>query len=354
MNRYKTWLKCILIVILLRSSVTNAKQTIKAVPEEVNLGTFNAFVIKETVVTLENTGKDTFVIDKIKADCACIRTSIDTKEIPAGKTTELKIAAMERTGGKFSQNVLITSKDTEKHEPLKIQVTGDILEPVSAQVGWLAKKMKRFDPNIPLELEPIHQLSAEPVIYITSNDKKLNFKTLVPDVNSSGFELKNYKIEKFSSADKNQNMERMVLNLKPKDTLKIGEIRQGIKVELTDNVLLYIPLMSRIFGDVYINERRISFGPLANGENKEIEIHFVNNAKPWKNMKWEVNGSLSDTINVIINRSKCTDSCIVADLAVNKSTLRDVPKGYNFSRLNFFQDGSKENDVVSVLIDGFN
>ncbi|GAH22732.1 unnamed protein product, partial [marine sediment metagenome] len=112
--------------------------------------------IKETIIKLSNTGKETFLIDKIKADCSCIHTSISTKEIPPGKTVELRIAARERTGGKFSHDVLIIPKDTKRYEPLKIRATGNVIQPVSARIGWEGKKLTMFDPNRPVNLGLVH------------------------------------------------------------------------------------------------------------------------------------------------------------------------------------------------------
>jgi hypothetical protein len=123
------------LFVLLQASFAGAAQVLKAIPKKVDLGTFNAFQIKETTIKLKNTSRETFHLDKIKANCACIKTMIVTKDIPPGKTVEVKMAAMERTGGKFSHDVLIIPKDKESYAPLKIQAVGNVIQPVFAKVG---------------------------------------------------------------------------------------------------------------------------------------------------------------------------------------------------------------------------
>jgi len=80
MNKVK---KCFAYALIVTSqiSIVSAKQVLRAVPEKMEFGTFNTFQIKETIVTLTNTGRETFLVDKIKADCSCIRTAISIKEI---------------------------------------------------------------------------------------------------------------------------------------------------------------------------------------------------------------------------------------------------------------------------------
>ena len=175
MNLSKISVLC-MVILLLNSSFVDAAQVLSAVPEKVELGTFNTFQIQETIVKLRNTGKEAFLIDKIKANCACIRTSISSKEIPPGKTVELKIAARERTGGEFSHDVLIIPRDKERYEPLKIRAAGTVIQPVSARIGWEGKKITTFDPNGPVNLGLVHYLSAKPVINIQHPSFAINVR----------------------------------------------------------------------------------------------------------------------------------------------------------------------------------
>ena len=321
---------------------------------DVNLGTFNALLTKETVVTLENKGKDTFIINNIIVDCGCIDITVQSDKIPPKGKMDMIIGARQITLGKLSHEIVIIPKDEERYEPIKISVTGNVIEPVSVEAGWFGQNMKEYDPNNLLELDLVNKLSAKPVLSIGTNNKELKLNKIVPDINSSNFELEKYASAKLSNDNKEQNIERMLLTLKPKDSIKIGLLRENIKVELTDDLSLYIPIKSRIVDEAYVIEQRISFDSLIDSTNKEIEINFADPSKPWKEMKWSVEGDLSDVIDVSINKSKSTDTSIVADLVVKKELLERVPKGYNFSRLYLYQNDLQDENTISLLIDGYN
>jgi hypothetical protein len=117
---------------------------------------------------------------------------------------------------------------------------------------------------------------------------------------------------------------------------------------------LYIPIISRIVGDAYTIEQRISFGPLLNSSSKEVTIDFTNNTQAWKDIKWSVNGSLSKGIIVSLDKSKCTDSRIVVTLSAKQSMLGNLPKGYLFSHVTFYQNELTDEEAVSILVDGYN
>ena len=348
---------CVLILIL-QVSLLCAAQMLRAVPEKAELGTFNTFQIKETTIKLRNTGRKAFLIDKIKADCACIRTSIDTKEILPGEMIDLKMAAGDRSGGKFSHDILIIPKDTEHYEPLKIQVTGNIVEPVFAEVGWLGRKIERFDPNGPVKLGLVHKLSAKPVIYITADDKYFNLRESVPDVNSFFFELESHRFEKIPATNpmqlKEQGKERLVLFLKPKKTLKIGTFKENVRIKLADDVGLGIPITSRIVGDIYEEETIIHLGNLCDSAPDKCIIHFIDDSKTWKDIKWEAQGYLSGAIAVRKEDSICSSSQIGLIVDADKSKLESIPKGYVFCHIKFFQNQPTDDEVVNILIDGFN
>lgn len=331
---------------------------LKAFPEKVEFGTFNTFQIKETILTLKNTGRETFLVDKIKADCACIRTRLTTKEIAPGKTAELKIAAMQRTGGRFSHNVLIIPKDRERFEPIRIQATGNVVQPVSAKIGWIGKKPKVLNPNSPTRLGLVYKLSIKPVIYITAKDEHFNLRDSVPDVNSGRFDLHDYKFENLPVTNpaniSSEKKESLVLTLKPKEVFKTGIMKELLRVKLTDDVELVVPIIFRIVGDVYPSEQMINLGTLSNSISKELTIFFTNGTNTWENIKWSAKGYLSKAIVIKEDRNKRTDSRIRLTLSVNQSKLSRIPKGYLFCRISFYQNEPTDDDVVSVLIDGFN
>lgn len=356
MNHTRTCAVCAAIVSL-HTSFAGAAQLLKAIPSKVDLGTFNAFQIKETIVKLKNTGRETFHIDKIKANCACIKTMIATKDIPPGKTVELKVAARERTGGKFSHDLLIIPRDTESYAPLKIQTVGKVIQPVFAKVGWEGKKLATFDPNRPLNLGLVHKLLAKPVIQIYANVKHFNLRKAVPDVNNALFELHHHKLERPSVSDQAQKVEQrresLTLCLRPKKKLKIGMLTEILRIKLADEVGLEIPISCRIVGDVYATERSIHFGNLSDNTPKRFTIRFANNAGVWPELRWDIKGYLSSTIAIRREEIVRTDSQIRVILAVDQSRLASLPQGYVFCRVKFFQAGATD-EAVSLMVDGFN
>ncbi len=357
MNKTKTWFACALMVTL-NISIVVAKQTLNATPEKVEFGTLNTFQVKEAIVTLENNGRETFLVDKIKADCSCIRTTISAKEISTGNKAELKIAAMQRTEGKFSHKVLVIPKDRENYKPLRIQATGKVVQPVSAKIGWMRKTPMVFNPEDPVSLGLVHHLSAKPVIYIMAKDKHLNLRDSIIDVNSTYFELDDYKFENLPTTDQtetgNERKETLVLRLKPKQTLKTGILRDFIRVKLADDVRLFIPIICRIVGDVYTAEQMINLGTLSDSVLKECSIYFTNDTRPWEDIKWTAKGYLSDAIAISRQQDKSVEPCIKLMLSIDQSKLTKLPKGYLFCRIQFYQNEPTDEDAVSILADGFN
>ena len=356
MNRTRTWATCVAILSL-HASFAGTAQVLDAVPNKVDLGTFNTFQIEETTVKLKNTGRDTFLVDKVKANCACIRTTISTTEIGPGETTELKIAVRERKGGEFSHDVLIIPKDRERYEPLKIQATGYVVQPISARLGWKAKKLTTFDPNRPVNLGLVHRSSAEPLIHITANEKHFNLRDAVPDANSTRFELQDYRFEKIAATDQiqvnNVKRERLVLMLKPRKTVKTGLLRELIRITLADDVRLDIPISCRIVGDVYGVEDIIHLGHLSNCTPKEFTINFVDNARVWSDLRWDTKGYLSGALAIRHEEIVRTESHIGVTLAVDQSRLSSLPEGYVYCRIRFYQNGATD-EAVNLLVDGFN
>ena len=180
----------------------------------------------------------------------------------------------------------------------------------------------------------------------------------VPDVNSARFELFNSKFEKMSMTDRrwsgDNKKKRLVLTLKPKKTLETGVLRDFIKVKLADDIRLRIPIICRVIGDVYPAEQMINLGTISHSKPKELLIHFTNDTKPWKEIKWDAKGYLSEAISISKQQSEPTESCIKLTLGVNESKIRRVPKGYLFCRIRFYQGEVADEDAVSVLVDGFN
>jgi len=216
-----------------------------------------------------------------------------------------------------------------------------------------------FDPNSKVDLGFVHHLSTiKPIVYITADEKQFNLRDSVPDVNSVIFELLNYKFEKKPLSDQMQTgelrKERLILAIKPKKALEVGVLKDYIRIQLADNVGLEIPILLQIVGDVYSEEKMINFGNLSACSLKKFKIHFANNAEVWQDLKWEINGYLSDAIVISEDHIERTNSYIEITLNVDKLKLNSIPNGYVFCRIKFYKKLPTDKDVINILADGFN
>lgn len=247
----------------------------------------------------------------------------------------------------------------ERNQEARIRFAGTAVQPVSAMIGLESKKLITFDPNGPIDLGFVHQLSSvKPVIYLTADDKHFNLREAVPDVNSVLFELLDHKFEKLAVINPIQintrKKERLVLTLKPKKKLKIGILRELIKIRLGNDVELYMPITCRIVGNVYVGAEIIHLGNLTKTSPKEFAIYFTDKTEAWPDLKWDIKGYLSDAIIIREDDSGRTNSHIGLTLDVNQPRLSSLPKGYVFCRIKLYQNRPTDDDVVSVLVDGFN
>jgi hypothetical protein len=67
--------------------------------------------------TIKNEGDEDLLIEKVRASCGCVKTSISTKRIKSGKSVELKVI-FDTTGytGKVGKDIFITSNDFQEPE----------------------------------------------------------------------------------------------------------------------------------------------------------------------------------------------------------------------------------------------
>jgi hypothetical protein len=69
------------------------------------------------VFTIKNEGVEDLLIERVRASCGCVKTSISTKRIKSGKSAELTVT-FDTTGydGKVSKDIFITSNDFQEPE----------------------------------------------------------------------------------------------------------------------------------------------------------------------------------------------------------------------------------------------
>jgi hypothetical protein len=69
------------------------------------------------IFTIKNEGDEDLIIEKARASCGCVKTSISNKRIKSGKSAELKVT-FDTTGydGKVGKDIFITSNDFQEPE----------------------------------------------------------------------------------------------------------------------------------------------------------------------------------------------------------------------------------------------
>jgi len=69
------------------------------------------------IFAIKNEGEEDLLIERVRASCGCVKTSISTKRIKSGKSAELKVI-FDTTGydGKITKDIFITSNDFKERE----------------------------------------------------------------------------------------------------------------------------------------------------------------------------------------------------------------------------------------------
>ena len=143
-----------------------------ASPREIDFGVINAFQVVERTVILRNDGSEVYKIRKIKADCSCFKAWVESTSIGSGETTTLSLRIFSRTAGHISRTVLILPETNSKQEYLDIKIKGEIIEPVSAHIGWKYRDMLRWNPLSQTALGVVDRSKATLVIQLDVNREK--------------------------------------------------------------------------------------------------------------------------------------------------------------------------------------
>ena len=78
------------------------------------------------IFTIKNEGEEDLLIERVRASCGCVKTSISTKRIKSGKSAELKVI-FDTAGydGKITKDIFITSNDFQEPEK-KMRVSVEV------------------------------------------------------------------------------------------------------------------------------------------------------------------------------------------------------------------------------------
>ena len=128
-------------------------------------------------------------------------------------------------------------------------------------------------------------------------------------------------------------------------------MQDTLEIRLADGSGLYVPIVCRIVGDVYVDQQIIHLGKLARSPEHKLHVLFADNAKRWKATHWEGAGLLYDAIAVHDARvEQATDLTLI--LTVDQTRVSRLPQGYIFCKMRLFEN--PHDPGLTVFIDGYN
>jgi len=92
----------------------------------VDLGKFSFKTTKHATFLLENTGKQTLIIQSVKTSCGCTVAKYDKKPIPVGQTATVMLEYKPNEIGYFSKTAVVVCNVPEGYVQLKI--SGEVVE----------------------------------------------------------------------------------------------------------------------------------------------------------------------------------------------------------------------------------
>lgn len=340
--------------ILIASGPASAKPVLEPSPRDADLGQFKVGQKQECKVSICNAGDANLEIERVTSSCACISARIDRQLIPAGHSASLTITAERPYPGPFSYSALIIPKRRDQIEPLKITVRGEAVASVSVQVGWQGGVLQDVGGPNPIDLGIRHGASANLIVIIASRDGS-DLGHFVADANSLHFRLDGMDRQSAgiahpgTIADAPRRTLRVAFS--PRTPLEPGRLQDTLEIRLADGSGVYVPVVCRIVGDVYVDQQIIHLGKLAGSPERRLRVHFAGNVKRWTAAHWEGAGLLYDAIAVHDANAERTAG-IGLILTVDQTKVLRLPQGYVFCKMRFFEN--PQDPGLTVFIDGYN
>lgn len=125
-------------------------------------------------------------------------------------------------------------------------------------------------------------------------------------------------------------------------------------VVFKDGSECHVPVIFRSVGDVYGECSSIGIGHISSSSKirKMFKIIFSNGVEPWKQVKWNVEGKLSQVMKVAVSEAIDSENCLNMVIEIDESYLPLSNKGFISSFISFFEHSSDDANVVKLLIYG--
>jgi hypothetical protein len=328
----------------------SARTTLDASEWRVDIGRFKVGETKECNVEIRNAGETPAAIDHVATSCGCLSAVMDSNTIRPGANAMLRIVVERQYPGEFSYSVLVFPKDADTSRPLKIEVRGEARLSATGQIGWRGGLLQDVTYPNPIDMGIRDSSRASPVVYLMPAEGFDLHDSLV-DVNSVHFCMEKATYEPSASLPGDGSKGRLGILLKPRKPLGPGRLRDLLCISLRDGSKLYLSIVCRIVGNVYLEQDEIHLGELACSPERSLPILFSDGTKVWDGVHWEATGFLRDAIAIQDERRE-QGTGILLRLSIDRAKLSTLPKGYLFGRVRVYNEISDA--PLYVFIDGFN
>lgn len=197
------------------------------------------------IYKFENRGKSILEISKVKSSCGCTAAILTDKNVPPGKTGEIK--ATFNSGsyrGNVKKNITVTSNDPNS-PTYRLSISGEIIEEISAKP---------------------HNINFGSISINEETDKTVTITSLT----EPGFNIKKITSSKpfVNASIAEQNEAGYNINVALKGNHQIGRFSGNIHME-TDSPRqpkVTIPFFGEIIGDITTYPKRIYYGTVTKGK----------------------------------------------------------------------------------------
>jgi hypothetical protein len=318
------------------------------------MGRFKVGQKKECSVSIHNPGDTDVEIERVVSNCACVSVEIDRQLVPGGRDATLRITVERPYPGPFVYSAVIVLQRDAQTEPVKITVRGEVISPVSARVGWQGGMLQDVSSPNPIELGTRHKSSTNLIVTLTSKEE-LDLRDSVVDVNSLYFCLDKVTgrstIDPHTEVAADSHRSRVMVTFSPRAPLEAGRLRDTLRISLRDGSDVYINIVARIVGDVYLDQEIVHLGVLVDSPERRLQVLFAEGATQWQAVHWEGVGILYDAITASpVSAGQSDHKALV--LTIDQAKASRLPRGYLFCKMRLYD--RPDATGLTIFIDGYN
>jgi len=357
-----TTLRYLLVYITIIVLVYNMSLYAESVVNDIDYGSLNVGQTKYVSIPIVNDENNPWEIERVSACCGNPNPTISMMTIPVGKSAELIQEVKKTNPGPFTIIDKVYLKEP-KGKVLSFSIRGEAKQPVTVSVGWAESSLKSASyQDESIRLDQVNRNGKILTLCcLSSEQSRFNLKDSLLSVESRYFSLDtsslaNGKLEDDASHQSRDNhVITLNLRLVPKSLFPVGELSDTIVAKFRNGSECYVPITFRSVGNVYAEYSSIGVGQISmTGKiSKIFKIYFNKGVKPWRQAKWNVEGKLSEAINVLATEVKDTENCLNLKIEIEGSHLSSSDKGFVHSHITFYEDTPDEDNAVKLLVYGY-